>query len=443
VKRAAALVAIAALAAAALTGCVKNLPNGAVDWLDQQDGVAEASILADNTGAWSSSGLVRGELDPDIDDAKLETLIGKVQKYQADTGGVAIWLGYDDLDFDVEDGDNSGTVALWRKVLDVDGLASGIVYASELRVRALRPDAVAAFEALAPLNAGVRLEAFTDAQALADDYAADVQYDQVNVNALEFRRPGDCTPDAAVLDFAESLVDRDEIPGATIDLCSGITLDLPATASIAHSAQTLRAELDQRGLTLFPVQLTSVSADATRFAAITPGSASILPVLEVFEADGVPPMDYSLSPDSTLAITAYGVPTADLLALVKKSPAAAKLQGIGLQGDPVSVLAPLKDLPDLLDTALSLDAASDTFGSVELGVGFGSVFLDSGVGEDPDVVTAAADLRASGVTKGRFFSVKYLNAQADIENDVAALADPNYTDPHVLQAFVDAWNAGG
>ena len=433
---------VAALAITTLAGCVTNLPNGAAGWLAQQDGVADARILSDNTGAWSSSGLVRGELDPGIDDTKLQTLIGAVQKYQADTGGVAFWLGYDDLDFDVGDGDNSATVALWRKVVDVDGLVSGIVSDNEVRVRALRPDAVAAFDALAQLSAGIRLEAFADEPALTADYAADVQYDQVNAAALEYRRPSGCSPDAAVLDFAESLVDRDEIPGATIDLCSGITLDLPATASMASSAETLRAELDGRGLTLFPVQLSSVSDDATRFAAITPGSASILPVLEVFEGDGVPPMDYSLSPELTLAVTAYGVPTTELLALVQGSPAAAKLQGIGLQGDPVAVLAPLDELPAILDEALALDAASDTFGSVQLGSGFGSVFLESGVGEDPDVDRAVADLRASGATDGRFFSVKYLSFQADIDGGVAAMSDPDYVGADVLKAFVEAWNAG-
>ena len=64
------------------------------------------------------------------------------------------------------------------------------------------------------------------------------------------------------------------------------------------------------------------------------------------------------------------------------------------------------------------------------------------MGEDPDVVAAAQALRASGATVGRTFAVTYIAAQVNIVDGVAALADPNYTDPQVVQAFVDAWNAG-
>ena len=441
-RRAAALLLPIVLLAAVLSGCVKNLPNGAVDWLAGQDGISDARILSDNTGAWSSSGLVRGELDEGIDDAGIQTLIGKIQKYAAENGNVSYWLGFHDIDFNVDSGDNASDIALWRQVLDVPGLATAIVSEGEVRAHAMRPDAIDALTALHDLDAGVRLEAFSDDADLTADYAADLQYDQVNVVALEYRRPKGCEPERAVLDFAESLVDRPEIPGATIDLCGGITLDLPVTASVATTAVEVRAELDERGLSEFPVQVTSATDDATRFAAIAPGDPSLLAVLAVFEQPGTPPMSYSLSPDETLAVTAFDVPTADLVTLMQGAPAASGLAGIGLEGDPVSILGTLAQLPALLAEATALDAASDTFGSVQLGQGFGGVTLESAVGSDPDVVAAVAALRASGVPDGRFFSVHYLNMQLDIANDVAALSDDGYTDPHVMQAFVDAWNAG-
>ena len=62
---------------------------------------------------------------------------------------------------------------------------------------------------------------------------------------------------------------------------------------------------------------------------------------------------------------------------------------------------------------------------------------------DPDVVTAAADLRASGAWQGRVFTVIYLSTQLSITDGVATVGDPNYTDGHVVQGFVDAWNAAG
>ncbi|MCU1416422.1 MAG: hypothetical protein JWP32_596 [Schumannella sp.] len=356
---------------------------------------------------------------------------------------MAFWLGLGGLDFGVSAGDNGSTVSLWRKVLDVPGVANGIVFDDDVRVRALRPDAVAALGDLLALDSGVRLEAFADKGALDADRDADIQYDQINTAALEYKRPPGCVPDAAVLDFAQTLVDRDDVPGATIDLCAGITIDLPLDASLATEAVDLRSELDGRGLSGFSVQLNADDgAGTTHFAAVTPGDATLLPVLSVFEGAGVPQLSYSLGPDANIAVTGFTVPTADLVALVQSSPVASRLAGIGLEGDPVSILGTSAQLPSLLDQALALDAASDAFGSVTLGQGFGSVTLSAGDAAQPDVVKAAADLRSSGATDRRFFSVYYAAFQADIANDVAALSDPGYTGADVLEAFVAAWNAG-
>lgn len=431
----------ALLVAAILTGCVKNLPEDAVAWLAGQDGIAEARILTDNTGAWSSSGLVRGELEPGLDDGRLSDLLDRITDYQDEHGAVGFWLGRDEIDFVVAE-DVGDTVALWKRVSEAPGIVSAIVADHDVRARTVRDAAVEAFDALDRLEGSVRLEAFSDGTALAADQVLDLQYDEPNLLAIEYRRPADCAPAPAVRAFTDSLLTRDEIPGATADLCTGITLDLPAEASLATAALDLRAELDERGLTDFPVQLSSqVEGLTTRFAAITPGDPELLRVLSVFEEDGVPSVDYSLGPDGNLAVTAYSVPTADLVALMQRAPSASGLGAIGLEGTPVAILGPLDRLPGLLEEAMALDAASDAFGSVQLGVGFGSVFLDSGVGADPDVDKAVADLRATGSTERRFVSVRYLNFQVDIVDDVAALADPDYVGAEVMQQFVDAWNA--
>jgi hypothetical protein len=443
VRRLLAVAATAALAVATLAGCVQNLPNPARDWLAGQPGVVSAEVLSDRTGAWSSSGLVRGELDPGITDSELTGLIGAVRDHAAQTGGVAFWLGIDDVDLSVGD-DAAGTVALWRSLRGVDGIVSGIVHDGEVRARALRSDAPAVLDAALALPGALRLETFADTTAADADRAADIDKDAPNTSAFEFVRPAGCEPADAVLTLATDLAARDGFPGATADLCSGFTLDVPVDAPFASTAIALRTELDDRGLGDFPVQLTADDGAGTvHFAAISPGDATLLPVLQVFEGDGVPPgLSYSLGPDGTLAITGYAVPTADLVTLVQKAPRASALVGIGLEGDPVSIAGTLGQLPRLLDEALALDRASEAFGSVTLGQGFGTVYLDAaGVGT-PDAAKAAADLRASGATDRRYFTVIYGSYQADIVNGVAALHDPGYVGADVMAAFVDAWNAG-
>lgn len=443
-KRALAILAAAALAAVALTGCVKNLPNPARDWLAGQDGVKSAEVLSDNTDAWSSNGLVRGELDPKLSDADIEKLIKKIQDFSAKSGGVAFWLGLDEVDFSVPSDTGDSTLELWHSLLDVDGVTSGIVFDDEVRARTLRTDASAALDAMLAMNAKVRLEAFADQAASDADRTADIQYDQLNPVAIEYDRAADCTPAGDVLDFAKTLVTRDDIPGATADLCQGITLDIPMYASFATMAVSLRSELDDRGLSDFSVQLSAQDANATRFAAVTPGDAKLLLVLAAFEAPGVPELNlsYSLGPDANLAVTGYSVPTADLVTLMQNSPTASGLAGIGLEGDPVAIAGTLSQLPALLKDANKLATASDAFGQVTLGQGFGTVYLQAPEGSrDPDVAKAAKDLRATGLVEKRYFTVIWAAYQVDIANNIATLDNPDYTDPTVAQAFVEAWNA--
>ncbi|MGN6501505.1 MAG: hypothetical protein ACTHKX_01215 [Pseudolysinimonas sp.] len=442
-RRLIAVVAAAALGAASLAGCVQNLPDPARDWLAGQPGVISAEVLSDHTGAWSSSGLVRGELEPDITDAALTALIGAVRDHEQQTGGVGYWLGIDQVDLAVGD-DAAGAVALWRSLRGVDGVRSGIVLDGDVRARTLRADAPAVLDSVLQIPGAVRLEAFADAGAADADRASDIEKDAPNTSAFEFVRPDGCQPSAPVLALAADLVSRDEFPGATADLCSGFTLDVPVEAPFASTAVSVRRDLDDRGLGDFPVQLTADDGSGTvHFAAVSPGDAALLRVLEVFEGDGVPPgLSYSLAPDGTLAITGYAVPTADLVTLVQKAPRASALVGIGLEGDPVSIAGTLGQLPRLLDEALALDQASDAFGSVTLGQGFGTVYLDAQGTNTPDAARAAADLRASGATDRRYFTVIYGSFQADIVNGVAALHDSGYVGADVMVAFVDAWNAG-
>jgi hypothetical protein len=442
VRRAGAALSLAALSfTALLSGCVQNLPVAAVDWLAGQDGIGEATVLSDDTGAWSSSGLVHGELEPGLSDVHLGDLLERIGDYSDEHGGVGFWLGSDGIDFVVTD-DNAATISLWKRVSEVPGLVSGVVADHDIRVRAMRADAAAAFDALDRIEGGVRLEAFADEAALAADALLDLRYDRPNLSAIEYRRAGDCTPDPAVRTIVDDLLSRDDIPGATADLCAGITIDIVAGDSVATQALGFRADLDERGLSQFPVQLTSdVDGSGTiHFAAITPGDPALLPVLAVFDQPDAPPVSYSLGPDGSLAVTAYDIPTTELLMLVQGSPAASKLAGVGLEGDPVAIVAPLERLPALLDEALALDAASYDFGSVQLGPGFGTVTLQAEAGARPDVTGAAEALRASGAADRRFFSVRYAAFQADIVDGVAALSDPDYVGADVMQAFVDAWN---
>jgi hypothetical protein len=442
-RRLVAFAAAALLAATALAGCVQNLPNPARDWLAGQPGVSSAEVLSDTTGAWSSGGLVRGELAPEVTDAQLQNLITAIEDYAAGKGGVAFWLGIHDVDFGVAPGAENA-VRLWRSLLSVDGVVSGIVYDGDVRARTLRADAPRVLDALLPLDSGVRLEAFADQAAADADRAADIQRDQINTSAFEFQRPAGCAPASPVLQLAADLVARDDLSGATADLCAGFTLDVPIGAPFADTAAALRSELDDRGLSDFPVQLDADDGSGTvHFAAVAPGDAALLPVLEVFESEGVPAgLSYSLGPDANLAVTGYGVPTGDLVSLMQQAPAASGLAGIGLEGDPVAIAGTLAQLPGLLDQALALDRASDAFGSVTLGQGFGTVHLQATGSDEPDAARAAADLRASGATDRRYFTVIYGSYQADIVNGVAALHDPGYVGADVMAAFVAAWNAG-
>lgn len=58
--------AVAVLHVAGIVACTPNRPSAAVQWLSARDGVIEAEIAADHSDAFSSSGIIRGELDADL-----------------------------------------------------------------------------------------------------------------------------------------------------------------------------------------------------------------------------------------------------------------------------------------------------------------------------------------------------------------------------------------
>jgi hypothetical protein len=163
----------------------------------------------------------------------------------------------------------------------------------------------------------------------------------------------------------------------------------------------------------------------------------------LFEQETAPETFYELDAERTLSITSYETPTPALIALISAAPAAATLPRIHLEGTPVTIYGPLSALSSLHDQAVALDAASDAFGSIELGVDSGSAYFEHGVGAQPDVETAAADLRASGATEGRRFTLRQQNYELSIVDGVAEIGDPGYVGAESMLAFIEIWNAAG
>jgi hypothetical protein len=431
----------------ALTACVRNQTTGGEEWLSERGGIVEATILADNTGPWSSSGLVRGELEPGIDDAGINRLIDEIQGYWRNNPAVAFRLGWNGVDFAVssDDAESQKAVELWHQVTEMPTVLAAVTFSDQINAYSLREGTVEALDALDDLGVQLQLESFATEADLVADTESDADFGGItNPLAYLYWLPPDCEPDAAVREFAESLVERDDIEGGTIDPCEQMSLSLPSGASLATAAPALRAELDDRGLDWFSVTLTTALTGSydTHTAVVTPGDGGALEVLSVFEQQGAPTVFYELDAERTLSITSYETPTIDLLALIGGAPAAATLPEIYLEGTPVVIYGPLSALAGLHAEAVALDAASEAFGSIELGVDTGAAYFDYEVGSQPDVETAAADLRASGATKGRTFTLKQQNFELYIIDGVAEIADPNYVGADWMLAFIEIWNAG-
>lgn len=447
--------ALAAVVAVALVGCTPNRPAQAYDWLIGQPGVIEVEVMADRSNAWDSSGIVRGELAPDLDDAAFSRLVDSVQAYLSDHLDVGVRLGRAGIDFAVvvDDAATARSIDLWRTVSAVPDIANGVVSTSDasdstsVHVRMLREDAVGVSRALETLDAALHLEALRTADEIADDLERDDRIGPNNENrrSIAVYRDAGCVPADAVVTLAEEFESRDDIDGALLRLCDGFDVYFALPASLAQVVPALRAELEAAGLEDFPVwarQQFDGFADG-RSVAVAPGDPAALSVIDVFETAAAPPVYFELAPDRSLSITEYGTPVADLIALVSAAPAAASLPLVVLEGADVAISGTLADLPTTLAQAVALAGTSGQYGGIVLSPTTGSVTLDSPVATDPDVVTAAADLRASGAWQGRAFTVIYLSMELTITDGVAVIGNPDYTDGHVVEGFVDAWNAAG
>jgi hypothetical protein len=450
-SRTLALVVAVVLAASALAGCVRNVVTPARDWLAGRDGIASAEVVHDSTGAWSSSGAVRGELEAGLSDADLDRLVDEVLGYLTTAGSVSVRLGIGRVDFLVSESASrvADRVAVWREVVDVEGLADGFVSHDTggtltVDVRALRPQAGAIREALAPLRQVTRVTVYPDDAAIEAAWSDSAFTTFGDPQALTLGWAADCDPQPGLESLALDLVARDAageyIVGGHLDLCDGFRLGVAEPESFGTRVPALRAELDAVGAADFPVTLETSTVDfPPRVVAVTPNDPAVYGILTVLEAD--PDGLWELAAGGELTWSEYSTPAADLVARLAASPVASSLAWYEITGSDVTAGGPIDALPGLVDQALALDASAESIGDVHLGPGTGSLRLTAPDLDRPDVTEAAQALRASGVWQGRELLIYDLNAFLVLVDGVPAPLD-DYTDPETLDAFIAAWNAG-
>ena len=94
---------------------------------------------------------------------------------------------------------------------------------------------------------------------------------------------------------------------------------------------------------------------------------------------------------------------------------------------------------ELVTATTALAAASPTLGNVSLTPTTGTIELNAAAGAEPDVVAAAAALKASGAVLSRTFTVRYAAYEADIVGGVATVPS-GYTGGEIMDRFAQAWN---
>lgn len=445
-----AVVLAAVLAASALAGCVRNVVRPAQDWLADRDGIASAEVVHDSTGSWSSSGTVRGELDPGLSDADLGRLTDEVLAYLETAGNVSIRLGVGRVDYLVSEAASrvSERIAVWRDVVEVDGVADALItHDGEGRLtidaRAPRDDAGPIRSALAPLRQLTRVALYLDAAAVEAAWANAFFTTFGDPQALTLRWVADCEPPPGIEALALDLIAREaaghRIADGHLDLCAGFELGVAEPEDFSERVPALRAELDAVGAADFPVTLqTGVIEYPERVVAVTPNDPAAYGILTVLEGD--PDGLWQLAGNGAVVWTDYQRPAADLVALLASSPAATALTWNEINGRDVTVSGPLDALPGLIDQAIALDAAAESITAVHLGPTAGSFRLSAPDFDEPDTTEAAQALRASGVWQGRQLQIYDLNAFVLLDDGVPAPLD-DYTDPEILEAFLDAWNA--
>lgn len=431
-----------------LSGCV-NGPANASQWLRGQAGIVSVEIVDVDDNLGGSTGSVRGELAPDLSDEQLASLVSSVAGFVRSQEKASIRLGYDSLDFWVDESDdiNARTIPLWRGVLPVPGIVSGLIFADSVHVRSLRSDMEGILDELDGVETELRIEGFVDAAAIELDTAEDNESgdDIGNVDSLEFIRAAECAPVGNVAEVAVSLFRREGLRGGTLDPCYAFDLNYDEGVPFSTELPALQVELIAAGMDQFPV-----TAGQEKFGVIDGLDVTVTPVVEgdpatfsifaPFESAGSDAR-ITVYDDRSVEITDYEVPVGQLVGMVEGVPAAAASPFIRIEGSDVAVGGLVGELRALTDEALLLAAASDQFANIELNTDAGILALNSPVATDPIIPDAVADLRASQVWVGKRFIVTYLQTQLEIVDGVATVSS-DYTDGHVVEEFAAQWNAG-
>ena len=433
VARTVLVVAAFLAASAALTGCT-NDPASAVKWLTGQPGITGAEVVQSTNEELLISGTTRGELKPGLSDGQIGKLVDAVQDFTKHHPNVTIELGRSDLAFVVgSDADTTRAITLWHAAEKIPKLLSAVSAGNAINAGVLRADVAPALEKMLALSAQIELDAYPDAAVANSSTAAS--------GSLSYRAKPDCHPDPAVLAYTVAVAGRADIGSGQLELCDDLSLTLTPGTSLAAAAPGLRADLDRAGLSAFPVDLNDQPNDDSSpdTADLTPGDPARLAVLAGLEGPNTLQLGYRLESNGTLTLTDFSVPAAGLLAIVSGAPGAEALPAVVLKAQDVAIGGTLAELPGLLTQATALAAASPALGNVSLTPTTGTIELNAAAGAEPDVVAAAAALKASGAVSSRTFTVTYAAYEADIAGGVATVPS-GYTGGEIMDRFAQAWN---
>ena len=446
--RALTAVGVAGVALAALTGCTPNKVNEGLSWLSGQDGVASAEIVVDRTTLYGSSGVVRGELVDDIDGARLDSLVQRAVDFARDHTNIELRLGYGGVDFRVDGAETTESRATWAEVSQVDGLVSALVSSDGVHVRVLRDDTRSTLDALADLPLAFEVETFRDLEAEQFDQGED-DYGplQRTAGSFQFLRAAGCEPSEDAWARASNTAGYDAIDAGTVDLCGDYDLVYrPETdLTVVALEWAEKQQVDKDPVSNFTVR---ELGDGQHTISVTPGDATLIPVVAAFEAPDAPTVHYTLAADGSLELLGYGTLPTVLLGLLEQSPLAARLTSIVLEGDApttdggsITATGTLAEIAPLIADAEALLPLDPEFYSVAITADAVRIDLYSPPGSDPDMVAAAAALRGSPIWTTRDTYVGYLQGHVLIREGVARIGD-DYTDRGPYDAFVEAWNAG-
>ncbi|GHF06467.1 hypothetical protein [Pseudolysinimonas yzui] len=450
VARPTVLLLAATLALTALTGCTPNVVNGAHSWLNGQDGVESAEVVVDRTSLFETSGVIRGELDADLDDAVLDALVERSVEYVSDHPGVEFRLGYDDVDFRI--GEASATAAareLWDDVVGLGGVVAAVIDPDLVHLYVLRSDTHEVLEALRDSPVAVQVESFRgDDDMIADRRDDDYGPLQRSHGSFQFLWGGACEPSEETWGRALESAGFDAIDGGVADVCGGYDLVYRPETDLTVVALEW-AEHQELSREPAPTFTVSEEGDGHHEIQVTPGDASLFPVVAALETSGAPTVQYTLAADGTLVVQGWDSPPTTVFDLVAGSPLAARLTSITIAGDAggfheggsIEATGTLDQISTLIADAEALIPLHESFYGVAITPQAVRLGLYSPPGSDPDMPAAAAALRTSPIWTTRPMYVDYLNGSVLIENGVATIGD-DYTDRAPYDAFVAAWNGG-